>query len=167
MDKGLLGIYLNDHLAGSTAGRELVQRARASNEGTPYAEPLERLAREIAEDRESLIELMRRLGVRRDPLKQAAGWAAEKAGRLKPNGRLFSYSPLSRVVELEGLYLGVSGKRSLWRTLRHLAADEPRLALADYDGLIARADGQLRTLDRLRNRAAREAVLGEAESPGG
>jgi hypothetical protein len=161
MDKGLLGIYLNDHLAGSTAGGELARRALGSNEGTSYAEPLERIAREVAEDRQALIDLMGRLGVRRDPLKQAGGYLAEKVGRLKPNGRLFSYSPLSRVVELEGLHLGVTGKRSLWRTLRHLAEDEPHLALADYDGLIARADGQLRTLDRLRNRAAREAVLGE------
>ena len=161
MDKGLLGIYLNDHLAGSTVGCQLARRALGSNEGTPYGEPLERIAREIAEDRDALIDLMKRLGVRRDPLKQAAGYAAEKAGRLKPNGRLFSYSPLSRVVELEGLYLGVSGKRSLWRTLRALAAEEAQLALADYDALTARADGQLRTLDRLRTRAAREAVLGE------
>jgi hypothetical protein len=162
LDKGLLGIYLNDHLAGSTVGRELSRRALHSNQGSSYGESLERLAREISEDREALTELMRRLGVRRDPLKELTGYAAEKVGRLKPNGRLFSYSPLSRVVELEALYIGVTGKRSMWRTLRRLAADEPRLAEADYDALIARAEGQLRTLERLRTRAAREALLGEA-----
>ena len=38
-----------------------------------------------------------------------AGWVAEKAGRLKLNGSLLTYSPLSRLVELEGLSLGVEG----------------------------------------------------------
>jgi hypothetical protein len=31
MDRKLLGIYLNDHLAGSTIGLELSRRARGSN----------------------------------------------------------------------------------------------------------------------------------------
>jgi len=35
---------------------------------------------------------MRRLGVGRDQVKIALSWSAEKVGRLKPNGRLLSYS---------------------------------------------------------------------------
>ena len=51
----------------------------------------------------------------------------EKAGRLKMNGELFEYSPLSRLVEFEGLTLGVTGKLSLWKVLEQLTDDIPEL----------------------------------------
>ena len=44
LDHKLLGIYLNDHLAGSTVGVELAKRAMASNEGTHYGEVLTAMA---------------------------------------------------------------------------------------------------------------------------
>ncbi len=46
---------------------------------------------------------MAALGVPQDRVKNAMGWGAEKLGRLKPNGQLTGYSPLSRMVELKGL----------------------------------------------------------------
>ena len=49
------------------------------------------------------------------------------SGRLKPNGQLTGYSPLSRLVELEGLSLGITGKLGLWRALLGLVPGEPRL----------------------------------------
>ena len=56
--------------------------------------------------------------------KLSAAWAAEKAARLKLNGRLLSRSPLSSLEELEMLRLGVEGKAAGWRTLRALAVHE-------------------------------------------
>jgi hypothetical protein len=97
---------------------------------------------------------MDRLGVGRDPLKEWAGWLAEKAGRLKRNGRLVGYSPLSRVVELEVLGLGIDGKRALWRTLGDVAAGDSRLDGVDLAALGRRADGQRRLVERQRARAA-------------
>jgi hypothetical protein len=144
----LLAIYLNDHLAGSTVGVELSRRARGSNEGTPLGEFLAALAAEIEEDRQTLGEVMEAAGVGRDRLKVVGAWAGEKAGRLKLNGSLLSYSPLSRVVELEGLRLGVEGKACLWRMLRALA--DPRLSGFDFDALIARAERQRDELERHR-----------------
>ena len=56
------------------------------------------------------------LEIRTDPVKDAGGWLLEKAGRLKLNGQLKGYSPLPRLVELEGLALGVTAKlASGWR----------------------------------------------------
>jgi hypothetical protein len=153
----VLAIYLNDHLAASTAARELVRRAAASNRASEYGPSLERLAAEIDEDRETLLEIMRALGVGVDRLKVVAGWSGEKLGRLKLNGRLLGYSPLSRVVEIEALVLGVNGKLGLWRTLRELAPGEPRLARFDFDELIARAERQRDGLESQRLRAAAEA----------
>jgi hypothetical protein len=142
----LLAIYLNDHLAGSTAGLDLARRSHGSNEGTDLGDVLERLAAEIAEDRAALERMMDRLDVGRDHVKVFAGWAAEKVGRLKLNGQLTGYSPLSRVVELEGLIAGVSAKKAGWRALRQIADVEPRLDPDELDRLIARADRQLRRL---------------------
>ncbi len=49
--------------------------------------------------------------------KAAAAWVGEKAGRLKPNDQLTGYSSLSQMIEIEGLSLGIEGKRLLWLTL--------------------------------------------------
>ena len=151
----LLGTYLNDHLAGATVAVELVRRARDQNEGTPVGRFLGDLAAEIEEDRATLERIMERLDVGRDRLKLALGWAGEKVGRLKPNNRLFGYSPLSRVIELEALSLGVEGKHSLWQTLR--ATNEPRLAEFDFDALIERAAAQRSSLEEQRLAAAETA----------
>jgi N-acetylglucosamine kinase-like BadF-type ATPase len=45
---GMLGIYLNDHLAGATAGSELARRMARSHQEREEAAILKRLAAEIA-----------------------------------------------------------------------------------------------------------------------
>jgi len=156
----LLSTYLNDHLAGATAGRELARRAASSNRGSErFGAATQQLAGEIEEDRRSLLALMSSLGVGTDRVKVAAGWGAEKVGRLKPNGRLVSYSPLSRLVELEALTIGVAGKLAMWESLREVLGEDPRLAEIDLERLAARARGQLETLEALRLAAAGEALV--------
>lgn len=117
MQSRLLAIYLNDHLAGATAGVEVARRARASNGGSELGRVLQRICAEIEADKSTLESVMAQLGVRRDPIKPAGAWLAEKLGRLKLNGQLTGYSPLSRVIELEGLHIGITGKLELWRAL--------------------------------------------------
>src|SRR5918911_1194517 len=110
MNLKYLSVYLNDHLAGATGGRELAKRAAASNEDSEYGPFLAELEHEIAEDRASLIRIMERFDVKQDRLKTTGAYIGEMLGRLKPNAQLTGYSPLSRVVELEFLVLGVTGK---------------------------------------------------------
>jgi hypothetical protein len=153
----LLAIYLNDHLAGATAGRELAQRAASSNRGSSYGPFLQDLAAQVDRDRESLLALMRALEIDVDRLKVLGGWAAEKVGRLKLNGRLLGYSPLSRLLELEALTLGVRAKLALWLSLKELEGIEPRLAQASLQELAARAEAQLEGLEEHRLRAVGEA----------
>jgi hypothetical protein len=156
-----LSIYLNDHLAGATAGVELARRTAASNRSTRYGAVLEAIAEEIEEDRRTLLDLMERLSVGRDRLKIAVAWGAEKAGRLKLNGELLRYSPLSRLEELEGLSLGVEGKLALWQALRRTHGDDRRLRGVDFEELIKRARSQRQRLERQRRRAADEALAPE------
>jgi hypothetical protein len=149
----LLGIYLNDHLAGATAGVELARRLRGSNEDDPEFGPtLAEVCAEIEADRETLKAAMDRLGVEQSKLKPLAATLGERLGRLKPNGQLRGYSPLSRLDELELLQIGVVGKRRLWRALEQTRAEE--LADFDLDALAERATGQLRRLEALHLKAA-------------
>jgi hypothetical protein len=161
----LLAIYLNDHLAGSTVGIKLARRACASNQGTPLGEYLERLASEIESDRQTLERLMAELGIRPNRLKTIGAWAAEKLGRLKLNGQLTGYSPLSRFLELESLYLGITGKRELWRALRRtFGSDLPGF---DFEGLGRRAERQAAEVEEHRLEAARSALVAPGHKPVG
>jgi hypothetical protein len=154
----LLGIYLNDHRAGAVVGYELGKRALASNRGNKYGEALAEIVGQIAADRSALEALMASLGIAQNRPKQAFAWTLEKLGRLKLNGQLRGYSPLSRLAELEGLALGVEGKLALWRSLERVAEHDARLAAADLQTLIARAQSQREQLERLRLQAADEAL---------
>jgi hypothetical protein len=153
-----LRIYLNDHAAGALAAVELARRCRASNERTPLGMYLASLIEEIEADRSVLHDVMDRVGARRDRAKLAIGWLAEKVGRLKPNGRIFGYSDLSRLEELEGLCLGVEGKAALWRSLHALSEADERLGGLDFQPLIRRATRQRTALERHRRAAAAAAL---------
>lgn len=148
MTDSLLAIYLNDHLAGSVLGVELARRVRASNAGTPMGKALAEICAEIEADRETLRRLMAHLGVGESRIKPAGAWLAEKLGRLKLNGRLRGYSPLSRVLEIEALSAGVATKAMLWRALATTCGE--RLPGFDFDALDTRAERQRQLLEACR-----------------
>jgi hypothetical protein len=152
-----LCIYLNDHLAGATLGVELARRLRSSNQGDPeMGPPLTRLCAEIEADRGTLERLMEHLGVSRDPVKPALAKVAERLGRLKLNGRIRGYSPLSRVLELELLSGMVGGKMQLWNALEQSFGES--LDGFDFHDLAARADSQGQRLEDLHLAAAQRAL---------
>ena len=153
----MLGIYLNDHLAGATAGTELAHRTARSYGDEQDGGPLRRLATEIAQDRAALLD-MAALGIKVRRYKVGAAWIGEKAGRLKFNGRLLARSPLSNLEELEMLRLGVEGKAAGWRTLRTLADTDTRLDPGGLDELISRARRQADRLEDLRIGAANQVI---------
>ncbi|MGH2691859.1 MAG: hypothetical protein ACRDHM_05080 [Actinomycetota bacterium] len=158
MDDRLLSIYLNDHLAGATAGALISRRTAGSNRGTKLAKRLDSLATEIEQDRDTLLSVMQKVGATPNRAKTALVKLAERTGRvLKLNGRLVEYSPLSRVEELEILRLGVEGKLALWRTLEKTRGADPRLKALDFAALAERAERQRDELETMRLQAAEEA----------
>ena len=159
----LLRIYLQDHLASATGAVELAKRTRDANRGGEFEQPLVALHEQLVADRSALLDAMRRLGLAPDRLKVGAAWAAEKAGRLKLNGRVRGYSPLSRVVELEGLRLLVLGQREMWATLDRTLAGDARLVGVDADGRAAALDDALAGIADLHRRAT---ALAFAPAPG-
>jgi hypothetical protein len=163
-EDSLFAIYLNDHLAGATAGTDLAKRLADAERDWTGGPALAQLAQEIEQDRETLVGIMRKLGVPVRQYKLVAAWLAEKVGRLKLNGRLVHRSPLSRVIELELMQLGVEGKAAGWRTLRTRAESDDRLDTGQLDELHTRARQQAGLLERLRVRAAAEVFGGEVEA---
>jgi len=153
VNRKLLGIYLNDHLGGSATGLALARRSLRANRGTELGEFLERLVREIEEDKHSLVRLMVRLDLKRSAAKQVAGLVVERIGRLKLNGQLTGYSDLSRLLELEGLTIGVRGKHALWENLRAAGIQE-HIPEIELGRLVERAESQLSGLERHRLAAA-------------
>jgi hypothetical protein len=158
-ETSMLGIYLNDHLAGATAGTALAHRiARSVGDGQEDSGTLRSLAAEVAHDRAALLDIMAALGIKVRRYKVGAAWIGEKAGRMKFNGRLFARSPLSNLEELEIMRLGVEGKAAGWRTLRTLAETNARLDPARLDELISRARRQADLLEDLRVGAAKQVI---------
>ena len=104
------------------------------------------------------MRIMGDLGIPARRYKICAGWAAEKAGRAKTNGFLVRRSPLSSVIELETLRLGVEGKRLMWQALLSLSRNRPRPGLdtEQLTQLLRRARNQADTLEELRLLAAAE-----------
>lgn len=146
-----LRIYLTDHQAASVAGFEMAKRTLGSNRATEFEADLAPVVEAIGEDKETLEELMGSLGVSPNPIKGVATWVFEKVGRVKLNGEILSYSPLSRVIEFEGLLSGITAKRAMWVSLAELSDS---FEAGRIQGLIERADQQIETMHRLRNRAA-------------
>jgi hypothetical protein len=158
----LLGIYLNDHLAGSAAGVELARRLARDHRGSPIGDVLEPLAEEISEDRVALLGIMAALGVSVCSIRTVTAWAAEKVSRLGLNGRLLGRSPLSSLLELETLRLGVEGKAAGWRTLGVVASRDRRLDPRHLEVLVGRARRQAALLEELHAEVAETLVAAAA-----
>ena len=150
-----ISIYLNDHAAALTALRNVAARSQRANRGTDLGDYLAAVVEELETARREVARIMDELGVRRSPFKTAAAWAAEKIGRLKLNGHIVSYSPLSRVLELEGLSAGTDIERRAWAALARLTA-------SDLSPLVHRAERRSEELARRHNDAAAVALGREA-----
>ena len=150
----LLRIYLNDHLAAAAAGVALARRTLRNNREGELGRFLAALVGEIEADRVPASSRSWTPSVRPViPSRQGAAKLAERLGRLKLNGRVRGYSDLSRLLELEGLTVGVDAKRALWRSLRQTGRTFP----VDLDELVARAERQRDGLEEHRLAAARRA----------
>jgi hypothetical protein len=128
-----LGVYLNDHLAGSTAALELLDVLRNVDGHEEWAS---RVRTDIAEDRQELEQLMRHLGIAEKRVRQAAAWVTEKLAELKTRIDDRSGGALQRLELIEALALGIDGKRALWTALEAAAADVPALRALDYARLV-------------------------------
>lgn len=160
--KDLLRIYLRDHHAAALAGNELAKRSAQSNAGTPFEELCSQLRSETAEDLRSLEDVMKRLSISPARGKDGALWMAEKFGRLKLNGSLKSYSPLSRVIEFEGLEISAHALMGVWTALKQVS--DPRIDIKEMERLEDRAADQVRRIEEAHKEAVRIAFALESST---
>lgn len=159
MNDERLSIYLNDHLALMTSEAELIRRCRSENSGTPLATFLDRLVPEVERQHSVARDVLQRAGGSVSTLKQAGGWIAEKLGRLKLNDSLTEYSPLSRLIELEGLSLAATMRVMLWENLAATRDHDTRLSgLVEFRELAEQSRQHLTALDGHRRTAAPPAL---------
>ena len=156
MQRSLRAIYLRDHHAAGVAGTRLARRIARAPSATG---DLRQVALEVEQDLVELEAIMRRHGVQADPAKDALARIGERLGRLKPNGRLRERSPLSDLLELETLLVGITGKRALWLSLGASSSAPSE----DVDRLVARADSQRTIVEDARLQAVRRAFSSERE----
>ena len=156
----VLETYLTDHLAGATAGTELANKISTENTGTRFGPFLSELARDIEQDKATLEDLMDRLGIQRNPIKEAVSWIGEKFTRLKLNETVTGNPDLKRVLEFETLSLGIEGKLAMWRALIEVSHSHAELAATDLAGLAKRAENQRAILEDHRLQVVNSALTG-------
>ncbi len=157
MNEMHLKVYLDDHLMGASTVIELVRRRLDRDDAPPW---LHTFLQELQEEREVLQTLARAIGGQASPVKQAAGWVAEKAAQLKLTADAQSDGTLRDLLELETMRTGVEGKRCLIRSLRCLE-DDPRIAQVDLDWWQDLAEAQAERLEALRLQAVMAAIAGD------
>jgi hypothetical protein len=160
----LLGIYLDDHRAGATGGVALARRMLESNPDNYLTSTMRELIGEIDSDRQVLDDVIARLGHSPNRLKLLMAAAGERFARLKANGHLRRYSPLSRLEEFEMLSAGIMSKASLWRSCELALAGRPEVSGIDFEGLRQQAELQRAKLESHRERIVDEAF---GSAPGG
>lgn len=151
-----IDVYLNDHFAGSAMALDLVERLQSETGDSPLGQFLAGLQPEIKKDQSTLIDIMSKLGIEPDPIKQMAGKAAELISRLKLGG---GHRESGRLLALETLSLGIEGKACLWSSLERVGDGYGALDGFDFGTLRSRAESQRKGVEEQRLAAAEE-ILG-------
>jgi hypothetical protein len=160
LSKDALNVYLNDHLAGSTAACDLIEQIRDHNHGAPLADFLQVMLEEVRADQGVLESLMSQLGIEKSTVKQAGGWLMEKVSRIKFVTTERVAGETRNLIELEALQLGVQGKEALWLALEQVTDLDPILAGFEFGALADRAEHQALAIEQQRFQAARTALAG-------
>lgn len=154
-----LDSYLNDHLAGSVSALELIEHWAHLHKGSPLGAFFSQIEIDVRADQSALRDLMHHLNVEESGLRQAGAWAAEKVGRVRLMIAGGEQGSLGLLLTLEGLIMGIAGKKLLWRSLA--AANLAELNGHDFRELERRAEQQIDRIEAERIRAAKLVLTDE------
>ena len=138
--------YLRDHLSGADMALRVVHHAGSAHTGTD-APLFRRLAKEFEEDHAVVRALLNRLGASGRSIKRAAGYASGAVLSVTAGGEP---GDLSLLRTLEGLAIGVQGKRCLWRALQNLSAPPRTVEGMNFTDLEAKAVRQWEAIEERR-----------------
>jgi hypothetical protein len=150
-----LDSYLNDHLAGSVGALELLEHWAHLHEGKPLGIFFSNMKTEIQGDQNTLRDVMHSFGTKESIVRKAGAWAAEKAGRARLMIAGDERGSLGLLLALEGLLMGVTGKKLMWRALATVNLSQ--LNSYDFEELQRRAEEQIERIEAERIRAVPQA----------
>jgi hypothetical protein len=132
----------------------LVWTAQSREDATLFR----RLSNEFEEDRAVVRTLLTQLGASGRSIKRAAGYASGAVSRVAAGGEP---GDLSLLRTLEGLAIGVQGKRCLWRALQSVRAVPSTVLGMSFVELEAKAVRQWEAIEE-RRRALAALTFGSA-----
>ena len=147
-------VYLNDHLAGATAGVNLVEQAADRHRSDELGEFFAPLAADIKADLATLEGLIEDMNVDKSASKTALAEVGSKLAAPKFTAEGAGNKHLGDFITLETLSIGVEGKRCMWVALKTVADAYPGLGALDLDDLVSRAQQQRDQLESKRNELA-------------
>ena len=147
-----LDTYLNDHIAGATAGTNLARMAAEEHQTDEHGPFFSEIYAAIKADFDTLQELADALGVQRSASKSALAEVGSKLMAPKFTGG--DDDELNAFVTLETLSIGVEGKVCMWKALKTVEGDYPAFGDFDIDGLLASAVAQREKLEAQRQKMA-------------
>ena len=139
--------YLRDHLSGSDVAVRVVHRLVSTDRGAADRPLFERLAKEFEEDRSVVRAVLNELGASGRSLKRAVGVASGTVLGVTAGG---DPGELSLLRTLEGLSIGVQGKRCMWRALQSLHPVPSSVRDLDFIELEAKAIRQWEAIEERR-----------------
>jgi hypothetical protein len=151
-----LDTYINDHLAGATAGTNLAKIASEEHQTDEHGPFFSEIYAEIRADFDTLQELASALGVEESASKGALAEIGSKV--MAPKFTAGDDDELNAFVTLETLSIGVEGKVCMWKALKTVAGDYSAFEQFDVDELLARAEGQREKIEAQRQRLAPQAL---------
>jgi hypothetical protein len=153
-----LEVYLNDHLAGATAGVNLVEQAVDRHRSDELGEFFGPLASEIKADHDRLENLIAEMNIDKSATKAALAEVGSKLAAPKFTAEGAGNEHLGDFITLETLSMGVEGKRCMWSSLKQVADAYPELQGLDLDDLEARAQDQRSRIEDKRLEIAQVAL---------
>ncbi len=151
-----LDTYLNDHIAGATAGTNLAKMASEEHQTDEHGPFFSEIYAAIQQDSDTLKELATALGVEESAGKGALAEIGSKM--MAPKFISGSDDQLNAFVTLETLSIGVESKVCMWKALQTVTDGYPALASLDLDELIARGEDQRARIEEQRLKVAPEAL---------
>ncbi|MEO5719718.1 MAG: hypothetical protein ABIR29_14255 [Chthoniobacterales bacterium] len=145
-----LEIYLQDHHAGAVGAVQLLEHLVKAHEGEELGAFFRELKADVETDHEQLHNVMTALGFEESGVRNAGAWMAEKFGRVKLGFTEETENLLGLLQSLETIYLGITGKRLLWRALQVVRDSSAVLRQTDFALLEQRAIEQAERVENKR-----------------
>ncbi len=136
-----IDVYLNDHLAGATAGVDLAKQAAERHDGE-LGEFFTQLLDEISADYNTLTSLIDQMNVQGSGAKEAFAKVGASVAETKFSGDSADDPAFGTFLTLETLSIGVEGKICMWKALKVVEGDHPELASMSIDALVERGQSQ-------------------------